>query len=147
VLLLAALVAPSTPAGAAGPTTLAVTPSTGLTDLDTVTITGTGFTPNSFVGSAGRAGRNTIDNCGVILSTPLSGNSGNISVTVPVHQVADGRRWAASPTAGSSARAIAAADVIGTTPVPESIVTADLVRPAPLPPATRGTITVAPTST
>jgi hypothetical protein len=48
-LLLVALVAPVTPAGAA--TALTVTPDTGLVDLQGITISGSGFRPNSVVGA------------------------------------------------------------------------------------------------
>src|SRR4051794_13263941 len=81
LLLLAALLAPAVPVGAAGPTTLTVTPSTGLTDLAMVDVTGTGFEPNSYVGICeGVIGGTTLDSCGVILATVFSGSTGNIGL-------------------------------------------------------------------
>ena len=146
LLLMGALLTPAGPAGAAGPTAITVTPSSGLVDLDLVTITGTGFTPNSTVGFCeGVFGGLTLDYCGVIFSTTLSGNTGNVTLTVPVHQLLRVPALGRVADCRADACGIAAADLDGVVPVPGSIATFPIsFAPAPTPPASKGAITVTP---
>jgi Neocarzinostatin family len=123
---------------------LAVTPSTGLVDLDSVTIAGTGFNPSVEVGFCQGIddGSPSPSDCGSSIGFVNTTPAGDFSAQQTV------RRFMHVPSLGrtvdcaSEACAIAAAEVSDITGT--AILVPIAFAPAPPPPATRGSITVTP---
>jgi Neocarzinostatin family len=132
----------ATPAFAAR--SLTVTPSTGLVELDSVRIAGTGFNPNAQVGycQGFASGSPTPGDCGTPIGSINTSAAGDFSAQQTV------RRFIHVPSLGRTVDCASESCVIGaaeTSDVAGTVVLAPIsFAPAPPPPATRGSITVTP---
>ena len=125
---------------------LTVTPSTGLVELDSVTVEGTEFSPNAQVGFCQVVDDGSLfldqRDCGTPFGTTTTSPAGDFSAQQTVRRFLHDTLPTRDVDCAVESCAIAAAEVVD---IPGTIVLTPIAfAPAPPPPATRGSITVTP---